>query len=35
MVAVISVAYPFLAFSDLTYPHEDAEIDVFWLCCTT
>ena len=34
MVAVISVdAYPFLAFSDLTFDLEDMGIDVFWLHC--
>ena len=34
MVAVISVdAYPFLAFSDLTYYLEDTGIGVFWLHC--
>ena len=34
MVAVISVdAYPFLAFSDLTYHHVDKGIGDFWLHC--
>ena len=34
VVAVISVdAYPFLAFSDLTYHLEDMGIGVFWLHC--
>ena len=34
MVAVISVdAYPFLAFSDLTYLLKDTGIGVFWLHC--
>ena len=36
MVAVISVdAYPFLAFSDLTYHLEDMGIGVFWLHCAS
>ena len=34
VVAVISVdAYPFLAFSDLTFHFEDTGIGVFWLHC--
>ena len=34
MVAVISVdAYPFLAFSHLTFHLEDMGIGVFWLRC--
>ena len=34
VVAVITVdAYPFLAFSDLTYHFEDTGIGVFWLHC--
>ena len=34
VVAVISVdAYPFLAFSDLTYHVEDTEFGFFWLHC--
>ena len=34
MVAVISVdAYPFLAFSDLTFDLENTGIEVFWLHC--
>ena len=34
VVAVISVdAYPFLAFSDLTYDLADMGIGVFWLHC--
>ena len=34
MIAVISIdAYPFFAFSDLTFHSEDTEIGVFWLCC--
>ena len=32
-VAVISVDYPFLAFSDLTCHLEDTGICVFWLNC--
>ena len=36
VVAVISVdAYPFLAFSDLTFHLEDTGIGVFWLHCAT
>ena len=36
MVTVISVdAYPFLAFSDLTYHLEVTGIGVFWLHCGT
>ena len=36
VVAVISVdAYPFLAFSDLTYHLEDMGIGVFWLHSAT
>ena len=36
VVAVISVdAYPFLAFSDLTYHLEDTGIGAFWLDCAT
>ena len=36
VVAVISVvAYPFLAFSELTCHLEDKGIEVFWLHCTT
>ena len=36
LVAVISVdAYPFLAFSDLTYHLKDTGIAVFWLHCAT
>ena len=34
VVVVISVdAYPFLAFSDLTFHLEDTGIGVFWLLC--
>ena len=33
VVVVIVVAYPFLAFSDLTWPLEDTRIGVFWLHC--
>ena len=34
VLAVISVdAYPFLAFSELTYHLDDREIGVFWLYC--
>ena len=34
VVAVISVdAYPFLAFSDLTYHLEDTGIGAFWFNC--
>ena len=34
VVAVITVdPYPFLAFSELNYHHEDTEIGVFWLHC--
>ena len=34
VVTVISVeAFPFLAFSDLTYHLEDTGIGVFWLHC--
>ena len=34
VVAVISVdAYPFSAFSDLTYHLDDTESGVFWLHC--
>ena len=36
VVAVIDVdAYPFLAFSDLTYHLEDTGIGVLWLHCAT
>ena len=36
VVAVIRVvAYPFLAFSDLTCHLEDMGIGVFWLHCAT
>ena len=36
VVVVISVdAYPFLAFSEVTYHLEDTEIGVFWLHCAT
>ena len=36
MVAVISVgAYPFFAFSDLTYYLDDTGIGVFWLHCAS
>ena len=36
VVAVISFdAYPFLAFSDVTYHLKDTEIEVFWLHCAT
>ena len=34
VLAVISVdAYPFLAFSELTYHLDDGGIGVFWLYC--
>ena len=34
VLAVISVdAYPFLAFSELTYHLDDRGIGVFWLYC--
>ena len=36
VVTVISVeAFPFLAFSDLTYHLEDTGIGAFWLDCAT
>ena len=36
MVAIINInAYPFLAFSDLTFHHTDTGIGVFWLLSAT